>query len=126
MVAKIRLVQLTPNFNLVEFLHPGAPIPPGWIVDNLYRLANRLQVVRDVLGKAIIINSGSRTPEHNKEVGGAKGSLHLKGMAADIVVKGMPAPEVQAFLKNWSGGMGRGATYTHLDIRDKPDRWDYK
>jgi uncharacterized protein YcbK (DUF882 family) len=120
-----RNTQLTPSFKLAEFLHPGAPIPPPHILDNIQNLANRLQVIRDLLGKAVHINSGYRTAAHNAAVGGASGSMHLTGKAADIVVEGMAAPEVQKFLKNWSGGMGCDPHYTHLDIRNKRERWTY-
>jgi uncharacterized protein YcbK (DUF882 family) len=50
--------------------------------------------------------------------------MHLSGMAADIVVPGMPASELQRFLRNWSGGMGSYAHFTHVDIRPYPARWD--
>lgn len=118
-----RAIQLTANFKLSEFLHGDDPIPAPWILDNIYRLANRLQVLRDLLGKPIIINSGYRSKAHNQAVGGASQSQHLNGMAADIVVSGMPAPAVQAFLKHWSGGMGCYQHYTHLDIRPAQARW---
>lgn len=118
-----RNLQLTPNFKLDEFLHGNDPIPPSWILDNLYRLANRLQVVRDLLEKPIIINSGYRTAKHNQAVGGAKNSLHLSGMAADIVVPGMPATDLQKFLRHWSGGMGCYTHFTHLDTRPYRARW---
>ena len=42
----------------------------------------------------MIITSGYRTPTHNKEVGGAKYSYHMRGMAADIRVKGMSPKEL--------------------------------
>lgn len=125
MTVNIRLIQLTPSFKLAEFLHNDAEIPDAYILNNLYRLANRLQVVRDVINKPIIITSGYRTAAHNKAVGGADGSLHQRGMAADIIVKGMPASGVQHLLKNWSGGMGSAEMYTHLDIREKRERWNY-
>lgn len=115
-------IQLTPNFKLREFLHEGSPMPAPFIIDNLYRLANRLQVLRDIYGP-ITINSGYRTPAHNKAVGGATDSMHLKGMAADINIKGMTPAEVQKALKNWSGGMGVYGSFTHLDIRSSKARW---
>lgn len=114
--------QLTPNFKLGEFLH-GASIPSSDILENLKQLANRLQVIRDLLNKPIIINSGYRSAQHNMEVGGASNSYHLRGMAADIVVPGMTAPQVQAFLKNWSGGLGAYQYFTHVDIRPTRARW---
>ena len=43
-----------------------------------------LDPVRERLGKPIIVNSGYRCPNHNKDVGGVKNSQHLKGEAADI------------------------------------------
>jgi len=118
-----RNVQLTTHFNLSEFLHGDDPLPPPWILDNLYRLANRLQVIRDLLGRPIIINSGYRTKAHNLAVGGQPNSFHLSGMASDIVVSGMPAPQVQRFLANWSGGLGSYTHFTHVDIRPNRARW---
>lgn len=118
-----RMIQLTPHFKLSEFLRADDPVPAPWILDNIDRLANRLQVIRDLLGRPILINSGYRTKAHNQAVGGAPQSQHLNGMAADIVVSGMPAQAVQAFLKNWSGGMGCYTHYTHLDIRPQQARW---
>lgn len=121
--ANSRNIQLTANFRLSEFLHGETMLPPDWILENLHRLANRLQVIRDLLGKPIIINSGYRSPTHNKRVGGALHSQHLSGMAVDIVIPGMAAAEVQKFLRHWSGGMGLYEHYTHLDIRPSRTRW---
>ena len=117
-------LQLTTNFFLSEFLHPGDEYPADWILYNIYYLANRLQVLRDLLGKPIHINSGYRSPAHNKAINGASDSFHLKGMAADIVVPGMTAAEVQKFLKNWSGGLGSYKDFTHIDIRANKARWN--
>lgn len=43
-----------------------------------------LQPARDEYGKPMRINSGFRSAMLNKAVGGAKGSYHLNGQAADI------------------------------------------
>ncbi len=40
--------------------------------------------LREWYGKPITVNSGFRTVAHNKAVGGAKNSHHLKGEAVDI------------------------------------------
>ena len=45
-----------------------------------------LQTIRDFVGKPIRINSGYRSLEWNKNIGGAIGSMHTLGMAADIVI----------------------------------------
>ena len=43
-----------------------------------------LQPLRTAWGKPLIINSGYRCPELNREVGGAPTSQHIKGEAADV------------------------------------------
>ncbi len=116
-------LKLTPHFKLNEFLRAGDPMPPPWVLDNFYRLANRLQVVRDLIRRPLKITSAYRTPEHNSEVGGHKKSWHLSGMAVDIVVPGLSSKDLQLILINWTGGMGLYETHTHLDIRPYRARW---
>lgn len=43
-----------------------------------------LDKVREMWGKPIGVNSGFRSPELNRAVGGKKNSQHLKGEACDI------------------------------------------
>ncbi len=50
-------------------------------------LLNKLEELRSYGGFTITINSGYRTEAYNKKIGGASASQHLKGTAADIVVK---------------------------------------
>ena len=45
---------------------------------------DKLQALRDRLGKPLIITSAYRSPAHNKKVGGAKNSRHMQGDAFDI------------------------------------------
>lgn len=45
---------------------------------------NVLDPAREALGQPIKVNSGYRSSEHNKEIGGAPNSQHCKGEAADI------------------------------------------
>lgn len=44
----------------------------------------KLDEIREGYGKPIIINSGYRSPELNKAVGGVVQSYHQKGLAVDI------------------------------------------
>lgn len=63
---------------------PATKLPDG-IEDNLKGLVTAvLEPVRERLGKPIVVNSGFRCPVHNRMVGGATGSQHVKGEAADI------------------------------------------
>ena len=57
-------------------------------------LTDRLERLRGALGKAIHVNSGFRCPTHNKNIGGAAGSNHMKGMAADIRADGVDPLEL--------------------------------
>jgi zinc D-Ala-D-Ala carboxypeptidase len=47
---------------------------------------DRLQALRDNLGKPLILRSAYRSPEHNKRVGGATNSNHMQGIAFDIAI----------------------------------------
>ncbi len=60
--------------------------PSKEIVLNLTYTANKLELVRELLGnKPLIISSGYRSPEVNKAVGStAKRSQHLTGEAVDF------------------------------------------
>ena len=58
-------------------------------------------------------------------MGGAKHSYHMKGMAADIVVKGHTTKEVakiaSEIMKN-HGGVIRYTNFVHVDVREKKYR----
>jgi zinc D-Ala-D-Ala carboxypeptidase len=47
---------------------------------------DKLQALRDRLGKPLILTSAYRSPEHNKRVGGAKNSMHMQGIAFDVMM----------------------------------------
>lgn len=117
--------KLSPHFALNEFVRPGDKVPHD-VMLNLVELALKLERIRERLGnRPITITSGYRTAKHNTAVGGAKNSFHLRGMAADIVVEGMSPKQVQSTLSDWPGGLGLGATFTHLDIRPYKARFSY-
>ena len=46
----------------------------------------KLQALRDRLGKPLILRSAYRSPEHNRAVGGATRSKHMEGAAFDIAM----------------------------------------
>lgn len=53
-----------------------------------------LQPIRNQIKKPMIITSGYRCPKLNEKVGGSDKSQHMKGQAADFVIKGMPPKEI--------------------------------
>ena len=88
-------------------------------------LVRKLQQLRDRIGKPISITSGYRCPAHNAAVGGAAGSQHLLGKAADIVVQGMAPAQVADHAEAIGfGGIGRYAGFTHVDTRATKARWN--
>ena len=65
-------------------LHLNNAITDWEVRDNIKALVEDiLQPLRDAWGGPIFINSGYRSPEVNKAVGGVETSQHTKGMAAD-------------------------------------------
>lgn len=88
-------------------------------------LVSILDILRNQVGKPVIINSGYRTPTRNKEVGGAKYSYHIRGMAADIRIKGMTAKEIANKLNEIipsDCGIIVYDTWVHIDTRTKAYR----
>ena len=58
---------------------------PGGCEENLEALMeNVLEPARAAYGKPLYVNSGYRCSIHNAAVGGASGSQHMRGEAADV------------------------------------------
>ena len=64
------------------------------------RLVDILQQIRDHFGVSVHVNSGYRCESHNAAVGGSKTSHHMRGMAADIRVKGVAPAEVAKYAES--------------------------
>lgn len=126
-------MRLSKNFWKSEFDSKDGAEMPKEVLFNIQKLANQLQVLRDYLGKSIKVNSGYRSPKHNKSIGGVKNSQHLLGKAADIVVKGIKPQELAVIVERLidngemlQGGIGIYNSFVHYDIRKKKARWDYR
>ena len=95
--------KLSPHFTLGEMTksssHPEVyNIPSHEAIANLTNLTKWLEVLRERAaspgpskrrGAPIIINSGYRSPQLNRKIGGAANSNHLTGCAVDIRTSGM-------------------------------------
>lgn len=114
-------------FNTAEFeSRDGKPSPYGETVVHR-ELIVRLNAIRSRFGKPIIVNSGYRSPDHNKAVGGVKNSFHVQGLAADIRpedLKDMPELQKIADELNPHGGVGFYNTFVHVDVRGEKSRWN--
>ena len=93
--------KLSEHFTLGEFTKSGSHpevynIPSHEAIANLKRVCGWLEVLRKrynakygVGEEPIRINSGYRSPQLNKKIGGVATSNHLTGCAVDIRVLGM-------------------------------------
>ena len=106
---------------------------PDEVLDNLKMLAVQLEIIRAHFNAPVIINSGYRNLDYNRNIGSKDTSQHVKGTAADIVIKDVSPDEVAdaieflistGMLKE--GGVGRYNSFTHYDIRGSRARWNYK
>ncbi len=87
-------------------------------------LLRRLQDLRSALGRPVIINSGYRNPGHNARVGGSPDSFHQRGMAADIVVRGLPSAKLGAVAREAGfRGIGTYSSFVHVNVREKKAEW---
>lgn len=115
--------KLSPNFSAKEF-----DCKCGKCQETLIDLdhVQRLQQLRDNIGRSITITSAYRCLAHNTAIGGEKNSQHMKGLATDITVKGMQPDEVADSAEKIFDGLGRYDTFTHVDSRGKKARWDFR
>ena len=95
--------KLSEHFSLGELTKSGSHpevynIPSHEAIANLTNLTKWLEVLRERAaspgpskgrGEPIIINSGYRSPQLNRKIGGAANSNHLTGCAVDIRTSGM-------------------------------------
>ena len=122
---------MTKQYKKEEFDCKDGSEMPEEVYNNVKKLAINLELIRAFFNAPIKINSGYRSPNYNKKVGGAKNSQHLKGKAADIVVKGFTPKQVADAIEGLirvgvisEGGVGRYETFVHYDIRGEKARWN--
>lgn len=102
------MTQLTDHFFLREFLASETAarmgreiIPTVTQATNIRRLCETLlEPIRVQLGRPMVITSGLRPDWLNTLIGGAPGSAHMDGLAADIKVVGMSPETFCRWVKN--------------------------
>ena len=117
--------KLSTNFKVKEFRCKDGS--DSVLIDG--KLVDILQSIRDYFGKPVTINSAYRNATYNRKIGGASGSLHVKGMAADIVVSGIAPSEVAKYAERIGvKGIGLYETakdgyFVHVDTRTNKSFW---
>tara|TARA_B100000780_G_C20855429_1_gene340017 strand:- start:299 stop:649 length:351 start_codon:yes stop_codon:yes gene_type:complete len=101
-------------FKIEEF---DSPDEPGSGENMSKELLAMLEIVRKMYGP-VIINSGYRSIDHNKKVGGKVTSSHLKGLAVDIACNNsIDRFKLTGILRKVGfTRIGVGKTFIHADI----------
>ena len=120
-------VKVSEHFVSTEFDCHGRGCCSQTVVNE--KLIEYLEKIRNHFNAPITITSPYRCPTHNSRIGGATGSRHSKGDAADIVVKGVAPREVAKYAES-IGIMGIGlyetssdGHFVHIDTREKKSFW---
>lgn len=114
--------KITHNINWREVLFKYSEqgeVPSIAVLSNLYTVATRLQEFLDKYyrGNKITITSGWRSRKYNPTVGGASNSAHIRGMALDFCIAGVPTYYVyKNFRPFWGGRTYNGGGWIHCDI----------
>lgn len=83
-------------------------------------LLDKLDALREAIGKPIHVDCMYRCPSHNAEVGGVPNSQHVLGNAADIWVDDMSVDDLADMaVQTGFDGIGRyyGQEFVHVDVR---------
>ena len=129
-----------PNFTPYEMRsHDDGSVYVDWL------FMEKLQNIRAACGFPLPVNSGYRTPAHNRSIGGTPDGPHTTGHAVDIKVHGVQAYElIELAVAAGITGVGvgqrakdRNQRFLHLDdlsskiddvgriIRPRPWIWSY-
>lgn len=124
---KGKATSLSTNFKSTEFDCHGSGCCTQTKVDD--KLVQYLQQIRNHFGKPVNISSGYRCEVHNKNIGGATGSRHAKGQAADIYISGVTPAEIAKYAES-IGILGIGlyetdadGHFVHVDTRETKSFW---
>ena len=90
---------------------------------------DKLQALRNALGRPMIINSAYRPPEYNRLIGGAKNSYHMRAVAFDVSMANQEPGRFETVARrNGFTGFGfyRRNGFIHIDTGPKREwgkRW---
>lgn len=91
------------------------------VINSIMKTALRMDLIRDFFNAPITVTSWYRPLNYNTEIGGAKRSSHLFGMACDFNVEGLDADHVREKLALKLGELNirmenlSGSNWCHID-----------
>jgi len=119
-----------PNFTWAETLYLPSmnihAIPDPEVIKNIKKFASKVQRVRKILDRPMLITSWWRPPKYNTYIRGAAQSWHTTGGACDFRCPGIEADEIRRLLKPHLSKLGLrmedlpGSNWVHID--NKPTR----
>lgn len=129
------MTQLSKHFTLEEFTFSQTAVrnnidntPTPEALDNLFKTANLMEQVRDLLGgRPITVTSGYRSPKLNRGVpNSSKKSAHTQGLACDFICRGFGSPleitkEIAGSIIGFDQLIYEG-TWVHIGLAEKPRR----
>ena len=122
------MTQLSAHFTLEEMIasQEGARrgldnTPSKDVLEHLRDACAKLEEVRALLGRPMMISSGYRSPEINAAVGGATNSAHMFGYAVDFLCPGFGPPlavcqEIEKSGLGYDQLIHEFGTWTHLSF----------
>lgn len=123
------LVKMAKYFKEEEFCckHCGQ-LPENGIDERLLAV---LDEAREQAGSPLIVSSGYRCFVHNKNIGGASQSYHVKGTAADVYSNVLDVHSLKNIIKeaminqNLQGGLQEytDQEFVHVDVRGHWAEW---
>ena len=101
-------------------------LPTGGMNKDLVTVLDKL---REKLGEPVVVSSGYRCPTHNRNIGGASQSYHMKGMAADIYINSDNYSTHQLAQMALDCGADTAVAYpsqgfVHVDMRGYRAEWE--
>ena len=119
-------------WDYIEYFHPDEFDSPDEVgsgekyMDET--LIRAMDYVRSKYGAPLRINSGYRTEEHNRKVGGVPNSTHRGGMACDVHIDSQEmGDKLEELFTDFLGedvGIGKYNSFRHFDVRGHRARWD--
>lgn len=116
----------TAHFDWSEFTsHDGSGFSGGkvstaQVTENVRRNMYKLEALRRKAGdRPVTINSGFRSVAYNTSIGAASNSMHMYGVASDIVVSGLSTYSVYRIAETcgYSGLESYSHSWQHVDSR---------